>query len=287
MRVNMKKSPIVEINLENFQQIILEDSKQKLVLVSFWATQVPESIEVKDKLAVATQGFDEHLIYATIDCQAQAQIAQQFGIQGLPTAIIIKDGQPIDGISGPQTDETIQQFLDKHLPKPQDNLLAQAKQALSDGDKKQAYSYAIQAYQLDNERADIQLTLADACLENGKVDDAKTLLAAIKMVDQDSYYQSLMAKLELAEEAADSPEIKELEQALAQDTSNVELIHKLAAQYSQVNRHEEALALLFRQVQSNSSDAESKRLLLDVLKALPDGDPLANKYRRKLYTLMY
>lgn len=283
----MKKSPIVEINLENFQQIILEDSKQKLVLVSFWATQVPESIEVKDKLAVATQGFDEHLIYATIDCQAQAQIAQQFGIQGLPTAIIIKDGQPIDGISGPQTDETIQQFLDKHLPKPQDNLLAQAKQALSDGDKKQAYSYAIQAYQLDNERADIQLTLADACLENGKVDDAKTLLAAIKMVDQDSYYQSLMAKLELAEEAADSPEIKELEQALAQDTSNVELIHKLAAQYSQVNRHEEALALLFRQVQSNSSDAESKRLLLDVLKALPDGDPLANKYRRKLYTLMY
>ncbi len=287
MRVNMKNSHIVEINLENFQQIILEDSKQKLVLVSFWATQVPESIEVKDKLAVATQGFDEHLIYATIDCQAQAQIAQQFGIQGLPTAIIIKDGQPIDGISGPQTDETIQQFLDKHLPKPQDNLLAQAKQALSDGDKKQAYSYAIQAYQLDNERADIQLTLADACLENGKVDDAKTLLAAIKMVDQDSYYQSLMAKLELAEEAADSPEIKELEQALAQDTSNVELIHKLAAQYSQVNRHEEALALLFRQVQSNSSDAESKRLLLDVLKALPDGDPLANKYRRKLYTLMY
>jgi len=287
MRVNMKNSHIVEINLENFQQIILEDSKQKLVLVSFWATQVPESIEVKDKLAVATQGFDEHLIYATIDCQAQAQIAQQFGIQGLPTAIIIKDGQPIDGISGPQTDETIQQFLDKHLPKPQDNLLAQAKQALSDGDKKQAYSYAIQAYQLDNERADIQLTLADACLENGKVDDAKTLLAAIKMIDQDSYYQSLMAKLELAEEAADSPEIKELEQALAQDTSNVELIHKLAAQYSQVNRHEEALALLFRQVQSNSGDAESKRLLLDVLKALPDGDPLANKYRRKLYTLMY
>ena len=122
----MQNSHVVEINLENFQQIILEDSKQKLVLVSFWATQVPESIELKDKVAVATQGFDEHLIYATIDCQAQGQIAQQFGIQGLPTAIIVKDGQPIDGISGPQTDETIQQFLDKHLPKPQDNLLAQA-----------------------------------------------------------------------------------------------------------------------------------------------------------------
>ena len=283
----MQNSNIVEINLENFQQIILEDSKQKLVLVSFWAAQVPESIELKDKLAAATQGFDEHLIYATIDCQAQEKIAQQFGIQGLPTSIFIKDGQPIDGISGPQTDETIQQFLDKHLPKPQDKLLAQAKQALSDDDANSAYSFAIQAYQLDNKRADIQLILADACLDIGKIDEAKSLLDAIKMIDQDSYYQSLMAKLELAEEAADSPEIKELEQALANDATNVELIHKLAAQYSQVNRQEDALALLFRQVQKDGSDADSKKLLLDVMKALPDGDPLAAKYRRKLYTLMY
>ena len=283
----MQNSNIVEINLENFQQIISEDSKQKLVLVSFWAAQVAESIELKDKLAAATQGFDEHLIYATIDCQAQAQIAGQFGIQGLPTAIIIKDGQPLDGISGPQTDETIQQFLDKHLPKPQDNLLAQAKQALTDGDSNNAYSYAQQAYQLDNQRADIQLVLVGVCLEIGKIDEAKNLLEMIKMIDQDSYYQSLMAKLELAEEAADSPEIKELEQALATNSTNVELIHQLAAQYSQVNRQEDALALLFRQVQEDSDDAISKRLLLDVMKALPDGDPLAAKYRRKLYTLMY
>jgi putative thioredoxin len=40
-------------------------------------------------------------------------------------------------------------------------------------------------------------------------------------------------------------------------------------------------------MQKDSSDAASKDLYLDVLKALPDGDPLANKFRRKLYTLMY
>jgi putative thioredoxin len=40
-------------------------------------------------------------------------------------------------------------------------------------------------------------------------------------------------------------------------------------------------------MQSDSSDDKSKTLFLDILKALPEGDPLANKYRRKLYTLMY
>ena len=63
--------------------------------------------------------------------------------------------------------------------------------------------------------------------------------------------------------------------------------HQLAAQYSQVNRHEDALAILFSLVQKNGADMISKDLLLDVLKSLPEGDALANKYRRKLYTLMY
>ncbi len=283
----MQSTNTVEITLENFQQVILEDSKEKLILVTFWADQIPESIELKDKLAGAVQGFDDHIVLATVDCQTQQQIAMQFGIQGLPTAVIVKDGQPIDGLSGPQTDESIQEFLEKYLPKPQDNLLKQAKQALAEGDANSAYTQALQAYQLDSDRADIQLVLADASLEIGKIEEAKKLLEAIKLVDQDSYYQALVAKLELAEEAADSPEIKTLEQALAKTPDDVEIIHKLAAQYSQVNRYQDALALLFKRVQKQPSDDESKRLLLDVMKALPDGDPLASQYRRKLYTLMY
>jgi len=32
---------------------------------------------------------------------------------------------------------------------------------------------------------------------------------------------------------------------------------------------------------------DSKSLFLDILKALPDGDVIATKFRRKLYTLLY
>lgn len=278
---------MIAITPENFQQVILEDSKEKLVLVAFFADQVPESIDLKNKLATKTVNASEHVVFATVDCQAQQQIAMQFGIQGLPTAVLVKDGQPIDGISGPQPDEAIDQFLEKHLPKPQDLLLAQAKQSLVDNDANQAFSLATQALQLDSERADIKLTLADACISIGKTAEAEQLLADIRMADQDSYYQALMSKLELANEAANSPEIQALEQALAQSPDDSEITQQLAAQYNQANRHEDALALLFRQVQKVCDDTDSKKLLLDVLKTLPDGDPLASKYRRKLYTLMY
>ena len=110
----------VSLTLENFQQVVLEDSKEKLVLVAFWADQVPESLELRDKLASKTATAGEHVIFADVDCQAQQQIAMQFGIQGLPTAVLVKAGQPIDALSGPQPDEAIEQFLAKHLPQPQD-----------------------------------------------------------------------------------------------------------------------------------------------------------------------
>ncbi|MBA6256790.1 MULTISPECIES: tetratricopeptide repeat protein [unclassified Colwellia] len=277
----------IEITLENFQQVILDESKTKLVLVDFWAAQVPESLELKDKLAHGLQGFEEYILYATVDCQTQQQIAQQFGIQGLPTAILVKDGQPLDGLTGPQNDEHIKEFLANHLPKEEDLLLTQAQKLLADNHVNDAFTVINNAYQLNSERADIKLMLTDVYLQTGKIVEAESLLATIMMVDQDSYYHALIAKLELASQAADSPEIKALEAQLANDTDNIELQHQLVAQYSQVNRHEEALVLLFRLMQKDSADTASKDLYLDVLKALPDGDPLANKYRRKLYTLMY
>jgi len=280
-------SNIVAITLENFQQVVIEESKSKLILVSFWADQVPESVQLRDSLTTKVSAFPEQMILATVDCQTHAQIAQQFGIQGLPTAVLVKDGQPIDGLSGPQTEEQVQAFLDNHLPKVEDGLLNEAKLALVENDINTAYSAASNAYQMDNERADIKIVLADAAIQLGKTADAEALLETVLMVDQDGAYQAVMAKLELANQAAESPEIKALETQLESEPDNDDLKHQLAVQYSQVNRNEEALELLFRLVQKDLSNTSSKDLMLDVLKVLPEGDALATKYRRKLYTLMY
>ena len=280
---------MIAITVDNFQQIIVEESKIKLVLVSFWADQVPESVELRDKLAAKLSGLSDYITLATLDCASQGQIAEQFGIQGLPTVILLKDAQPLDGFSGPQDDESIAVFLDKHLPKPEDILLGQARVALAEALITDAQSAITQAYQIDNSRADIKLVLIDVYLQTGKTSEAKALLDTIMMVDQDSDYHALIAKVELAEEAENSPEIQALEAQIKVTPDDVNISQQLAAQYSQVNRHEEALTILFRLVQAGDENTKdkSKELFLDVLKALPDGDPLTTKFRRKLYTLMY
>ncbi|WOH37273.1 tetratricopeptide repeat protein [Thalassotalea fonticola] len=278
---------IVAISPENFQQVILEESKTKLILVHFWAEQIPESVELRDKLAGRVAGADNFMTLATVDCAAQQAIAQQFGVQALPTSVMVKDGQPIDGISGPQNDQAIDEFLGKYLPKPEDTLLAQGLDLLQQQKVNEALAPLQQAYAIDSERADIKKALADVYLHLGKIAEAEPLLASIMMVDKDSYYQSLIAKLELAQEASNSPEIQALEQQFAANPDDIDLTRQLAVQYNQVNRVDEALDLLYKLLLKDAGDSESKKLLLDILAALPDGDKLAAKYRRKLFAMMY
>ena len=91
----------------------------------------------------------------------------------------------------------------------------------------------------------------------------------------------------MAQQAADSPEIRELERQLALAPDNMELQQQLAVQYHAVQRSADALALLYAILQRDLNFGESKKLFLDILAVLPKGDATAGAYRRKLYSLLY
>ncbi|MGB5803668.1 MAG: tetratricopeptide repeat protein, partial [Vibrio anguillarum] len=106
---------------------------------------------------------------------------------------------------------------------------------------------------------------------------------------QDGYYKGLIAKLELHKQAADSPEIQALEEIFSAEPNNAHIASELALQYHQVNRNEEALELLWSFLQSdlNCLDGGLKKVFMDILSALGQGNSVANLYRRKLYSLLY
>lgn len=277
----------VNITLENFQQVMLQESQHKVVMVEFWAEGYEPSQQFAPLLANVASRYGQHLIHARVDIQAQPEITQQFGVRGLPTVILVKEGQPVDGFAGPQTEAQIIELLNKHLPKAEDELLQQAQELLSHGDYQQAYTLAKQAHDIDSKRADIKLLLADCQVELGQVKQAKALLASVGLVDQDALYKSILGKIELAEQAAESPEIIALQQELAADPDNLELKMKLAVQLHQANQTEEALELALAVLLKDLNFGEAKKLTLDMINALPDGDPLKSKYRRKIYSLLY
>ena len=109
------------------------------------------------------------------------------------------------------------------------------------------------------------------------------------MQDQDAQYKGLIAKLELHKQAGNSPEIQQLEEKLAANPTDANITFELAVQYSQVNRNEEALALLLNILRNdlNFADGNAKKTMMDILAALGQGNPIAGTYRRQLYSLLY
>lgn len=280
---------IVDVTEENAQSILIEESRKRLVLVDFWADWCAPCKTVMPILEKLVAEYDGQLLLAKVNADEQGQISAQFGVRSLPTVVIMKDGQPIDGFMGAQTESAIRELLEKHLPKPWDIQLQQAQALIAEGNSGDAIALLRQAHEASNFQADIGLTLARLYLECNRVEECETTLQTIKLADQDADYEQIKAQLELKQQAAKSPEITALEQQLNEDPNNLELAYQLAIQFSQDNHHREALELLYSILQKdrNFKDGEAKKALLDMLASLGKGDPLAVEFQRKVYTLFY
>lgn len=278
---------ILELTKENIQQVV-DASMEQVIVLAFWASQSPESLTLMQTLESLSQQQNGRFVLAKVNCETEMEIANYFQIQNLPTTLVLHEGKPVDGFAGVQDAAQITEMLDKHLPAQWQLKLNQARVFLSEQNAIGALPLLKEAY-AEQAIAEIALALADVYLSLGALEDAKALLDSVGLADQDSYYQSLKAKLALALDAADTPEIRKLQADFWQSPNDMATLLDLAKALHQAKRNDEALELLFTPLQQDVAalDGKVKGLFLEILTALGQGNTLANQYRRKLYTLLY
>ncbi|WP_145585040.1 co-chaperone YbbN [Yersinia intermedia] len=278
----------IDITETNLHQT-LEQSMAVPVLFYFWSERSQHCLQltpVLDKLAAEYAG---QFILARVDCDAEQMVASQFGLRSIPAVYLFKDGQPVDGFQGPQPEEVIRELLQRVLPKPEELKVAEAVQLLSEGNVQEALPLLKDAWALSGQNSEIGLQLAEVQIQLNRSEDAEAVLATIPLQDRDTRYQGLIAQIELLKQAADTPEIQQLQQQLTEQPDNVELAVQLALQLHQVGRNEEALELLLSHLKKDlaAANGTARKTLMDILAALGTGDALAAKYRRQLYSLLY
>lgn len=284
---------ILDLTRDNIQQVV-DASMQQIVVLAFWAQPQAQSVAMVQTLEQLAAAYANRFILAKVNCETELEIANYFRIQSLPTTLVLDKGQPIDGFAGMQEAAQVSAMLEKHLPPLWQLQLEQAKALLalsqvSSDDLATATVLLKDAYSASNHAAEVSLVLADVYLMQGELAQAQALLEQIGLADQDGYYQSLKAKLTLALDAADTPEIRDLQQKFEQHPQDLVLLLELSKALHATHRDDEALALLFT-VLSKDLGAENgavKQVFMEILTALGQGNALANQYRRKLYTLLY
>ncbi|WHP30279.1 co-chaperone YbbN [Trabulsiella odontotermitis] len=284
----MSVQNIIDITEANLHQT-LEQSMTTPVLFYFWSARSQHCEQLTPVLESLAAQYNGQFILAKVDCDAEQMVASQFGLRAIPTVYLFQNGQPVDGFQGPQPEEAIRALLDKVLPREEELKAQQAMALMQEGNYADALPLLKDAWQLSGQESQIGLLLAETQIALNRSEDAEAVLKTIPLQDQDTRYQGLVAQIELLKQAADTPEIQQLQQQVEQNPDDAALASKLALQLHQVGRNEEALELLFSHLRKDlgAADGQARKMLQEILAALGTGDALASKYRRQLYSLLY
>lgn len=284
----MSVQNIVNITEANLHQT-LEQSVATPVLFYFWSERSQHCLELTPVLENLAAQYNGQFILAKVDCDAEQMVASQFGLRAIPTVYLFQNGQPVDGFQGPQPEEAIRALLDKVLPREEELKAQEALALIQEGKHAEALPLLKDAWQLSGQDSQIGLLLAETQIALNRSEDAEAVLKTIPMQDQDTRYQGLVAQIELLKQAADTPEIQQLQQQVASNPQDAVLATQLAIQLHQVGRNEESLELLFSHLKKDltAADGQARKTFQEILAALGTGDALASKYRRQLYALLY
>lgn len=279
---------IIEVNGQNLAEVLDMGKTQPLAFL-FYAASDRASLDFVATMERLAAKYAEQFILAKVNCETEQMIAAQFRIQALPTTYLFKDGAPVDGFQGVLPEAELEQRLQVILPKEDEIKFNQALDYLAVENYEQALPLLKQAWELsDKKNSDVALLYAETYIAMKKVEPAQEILNQIPIQDRDSRWQGLQSQIELLIQAADTPEIQQLQQDY-QKNPTAKIAIKLAVQLHQANRNEEALNLLLSILQKdlNAEEGEVKRQYLAILSALGNSDPLTNKYRRLVYSLLY
>ena len=167
---------MMDVTVANFEEEVIAASMTTPVLIDCWAPWCGPCKSlgpILEKVEVAYQG---RFKLVKIDSDQEQQLGAAFGIRSIPTCILLIGGKPVDGFQGALPEGKVKEFLDKHLPPPEE---PEEELALEDITPEAA---------LDKLKADVaasptnesaRFELVKALLLSGDLDAAKVAFAPV------------------------------------------------------------------------------------------------------------
>ncbi|AZD10817.1 Thioredoxin domain-containing protein EC-YbbN [Pseudomonas chlororaphis] len=283
---------IFDASTADFDQSVIENSFHKPVLVDFWAEWCAPCKALMPMLQQIAESYQGELLLAKVNCDIEQDIVARFGIRSLPTVVLFKDGQPVDGFAGAQPESAVRAMLEPHVqmppPKAADPLeLAEA--LFAEGRITDAEATLKVLLGEDNGNAKALILYARCLAERGELGEAQTVLDAVTGDEHKAALAGAKAQITFLKQAADLPDSAELKSRLAQDPQDDEAVYQLAIQQLARQQYDAALDALLKLFIRNRSYNEGlpHKTLLQVFELLGNDHPLVTTYRRKLFAALY
>lgn len=275
---------------QNFETEVIQASLTTPVLVDFWAAWCEPCKALGPILEKVVGDYAGALKLAKVDADTQMQLAAAFGIRSLPTVVLVKDGQMVDGFMGALPESGVRQFVEKHLGAPapiEPATIEPPPQA--DEPPEQAIARLQSEIAAQPDVATLKLDLAVAQLRAGNADEAEALLDALPPdIATDTKAKRARSQLDLSRALKDAPDIATLRATLAREPADRAARDLLGVRLllgdDPAAGLDEFLTLLREARDWN--EGQAKKRLLAAFNVLDDDD-LVGTYRRRMASLLF
>ena len=280
-------SPVFEIDLPAFQTEVVERSRQVPVVVLFWTAEVAPAAETKNALERLAGQYQGKFALGLSDIAKDQTLAQQLRVQGIPSIRVIRDGQLVEQLDGPQGEAALRQLIDALTQSPADALRAQLAQHLAAEDFDSALAVLRQAIEAEPGNAGFKVEWADVLLLQGDVDGGRKVLGAIP--EDTPERERPATRLEILEEAAGMGAVSAALAAVAADDADLDAHYRAAVALAAERRYAEALehALTILQRDRTFREDAGRLTMIRIMALLAKGDEVAKRYRRRMFNFLY
>ncbi|MBG9388828.1 thioredoxin [Caenimonas aquaedulcis] len=297
---------MIDVTIENFESEVIEASMTQPVLVDFWAPWCGPCKVIGPILEKLEKDYAGGFKLVKIDSDQEQQIAGAFGVRSIPTVILLKDGQPVDGFMGALPEGKVKEFLDKHVEpgeaQPEEATVEEAPLDDSPEARLERFQHAVAT---DPSNDDARFEYVRALLLAGRTDDAKVAFApVIAKTSLVRRFDSLQRAMDALDFAASTPDANK---ALADADARIaagkrdfdarfDRARLLLAAHRWTDAMDELLEILMRDKAWNDELARKTYIaILDLIEPpkpkvadgqIPPDDPTVATYRRRLSSVV-
>ncbi|MDJ0806320.1 MAG: tetratricopeptide repeat protein [Gammaproteobacteria bacterium] len=287
----MNPSPyILEGTSDNFQHLVIENSRKGLVIVDFWAPWAGPSLRQREILSDLARSNEGRFLLVSVNTDEQKSLAERFAVRSLPSFKLFRHGDLVAEYHGVQPEADYPRIVGAYVTKKLDSVSAAAVTAWQSGNTEQALQMLAEAAVESPEMLAYPALMAKILLREGREEDAHALLSALPEDARDAEEVSgLLAHLDLILTARHVEKPGVLQQDVEDDPRNAEARYRLAASLLVADEVEPALEHLLylshhHAGYRNGIARKAMRAVLDMLD--PENEAVA-RYRRELYRLNY
>jgi putative thioredoxin len=257
---------VVEITDQTFEEVVVQGSKERPVVVDMWAEWCGPCRQLTPTLEKVADERAGAFLLAKLDTDANPMTASAFGVQSIPTVIAFKDGAAVTGFVGAYPEPEVNKFIDSILPTEAEKKAEEARSVEEAGDLANAEERYRQALEEDPDNREAAVGLARILAERGELDDAENLVSKHR---PDPEAEKVLATITLRRWASTS------------ENGTLGEAKRLVASG-------DVIGGLAGMLQAIGEDRDAARdAMITVFTAVGDEDPLVQEYRRLLSAALF